>query len=327
MTAYPKPLAITTGEPAGIGPEVSVRAAWAAETPLVLVGDRGMLLETARRLGLAPEPPACVTFHHVPLAETPVPGVLSLANSEYVIRTLAEAHRLVTEGAARAIVTAPVQKSILIEAGHRFTGHTEFFAEAAGVSRVVMMLVSSPEADALCVALATTHLPLREVPDAITPDLLREVLSILVNDLHRSWAIRKPVIAVAGLNPHAGENGHMGREEIEVIEPALGRARILFGDTAELVGPLPADTIFVPSKMKRWDAVLCMYHDQGLPTLKHVGFERGVNVTLGLPYVRTSVDHGTALDIAGRGIADARSMTAAILLAQTLADNRDSAMA
>ena len=312
MLSSIKPQAITTGEPAGIGPEVSVRAAWKSRGPVILVGDRDMLLAEARRLGL-PEPPAQVSFHHVPLAETPVPGKLSLKNAAYVIETLAAAHRLCTEGAAGAVVTAPVQKSILIEAGFRFTGHTEFFAEAAGVPRVVMMLVSSPRRDALKVALATTHLPLRAVPDAITPELLDEVL-----------AIPHPTIAVAGLNPHAGENGHMGTEEVTVISPALERAR---DGSADIIGPLPADTIFVPGKMEKWDAVLCMYHDQGLPTLKHVGFAEGVNVTLGLPYVRTSVDHGTALDIAGRGIADARSMTAALELAHTLAKNRDSRMA
>ena len=302
-----KPQAITTGEPAGIGPEVSVKAAWKSPSPVILVGDRDMLLAEARRLGL-PEPPAQVSIHHVPLAETPVPGKLSLKNAAYVIETLAAAHRLCADGTAGAVVTAPVQKSILIEAGFRFTGHTEFFAEAAGVPRVVMMLVSSPRRDALKVALATTHLPLRSVPDAITPALLDEVLSILKRELQVSYAIPHPTIAVAGLNPH----------------PALERAR---DGSADIIGPLPADTIFVPGKMEKWDAVLCMYHDQGLPTLKHVGFAEGVNVTLGLPYVRTSVDHGTALDIAGRGIADARSMTAALELAHTLAKNRDSRMA
>lgn len=318
-----KPQAITTGEPAGIGPEVSVKAAWKSPSPVILVGDRDMLLAEARRLGL-PEPPAQVSIHHVPLAETPVPGKLSLKNAAYVIETLAAAHRLCANGTAGAVVTAPVQKSILIEAGFRFTGHTEFFAEAAGVPRVVMMLVSSPRRDALKVALATTHLPLRSVPDAITPALLDEVLSILKRELQVSYVIPHPTIAVAGLNPHAGENGHMGTEEITVISPALERAR---DGSADIIGPLPADTIFVPGKMEKWDAVLCMYHDQGLPTLKHVGFSEGVNVTLGLPYVRTSVDHGTALDIAGRGIADARSMTAALELAHTLAKNRDSRMA
>lgn len=326
MTTLRKPLTITTGEPAGIGPEVSVRAAWASRDPVILVGDRGMLLDEAKRLGLPATPPASVSFRHVPLAARPVPGRLDVANAPYVVATLRAAHELAAGGEAGGIVTAPVQKSILIEAGNRFTGHTEFFAEAAGVKRVVMMLVSSPRRDALKVALATTHLPLREVPDAITGELLAEVIGILRGELVRSYGIPRPVIAVAGLNPHAGESGHMGREEIEVIEPALERLR---DDASELVGPLPADTIFVPGKMSRWDAVLCMYHDQGLPTLKHVGFAEGVNVTLGLPYVRTSVDHGTALDIAGRGLADARSMTAALELAHTLVwnRNRDSAMA
>lgn len=318
------PLVITTGEPAGIGPEVSVRAAWSTRAPVILVGNRQMLLAEARHLGLPAQPPKNVRIVNVPLLRTPIPGQLDVENSAYVIQTLSTANTLCMTGIAGGIVTAPVQKSILIEGGNHFTGHTEFFAESAGVKRVVMMLVSSPRQDALRVALATTHLPLREVPDAITPELLEEVITILRQELRTSCGITHPVIAVAGLNPHAGENGHMGREEIEVITPTLERLR---DDTAELVGPLPADTLFVPSKMAHWDAVLCMYHDQGLPTLKHVGFAEGVNVTLGLPYVRTSVDHGTALDIAGRGIADARSMTAALELAHTLLRNRDSAMA
>ena len=324
MTDKRKPIALTTGEPAGIGPEVSVRAAWGATEPVLLIGDRTMLLETARRLGLAPEPPENVRIHHVPLREAVVPGRLARANAPYVIETLTQAHRLVAAGEAGAIATAPVQKSILIEGGYRFTGHTEFFAEAAGVGRVVMMLVSSPKRGALKVALATTHLPLREVPDAVTEESLTEVISILRRGLVEGYGIDHPVIAVAGLNPHAGENGHMGREEIEVIEPVLARMK---DESSTLVGPLPADTIFVPGKMERWDAVLCMYHDQGLPVLKHVGFAEGVNVTLGLPYVRTSADHGTALDIAGRGVADARSMAAALELAHTLQKNRDARMA
>lgn len=318
------PLAITTGEPAGIGPEVSVRAAWSSTVPVALVGDRDLLLAEARRLGLAAEPPAGVTIEHVPLAAPAVPGRLDVRNSPYVLETLRRAHEMVVGGRASAVVTAPVQKSIIIESGEDFCGHTEFFQQLCGVSRVVMMLTSSPRRDALKVALATTHLPLRDVADAVTGELLDEVLAILKRALVERYKIPHPTIAVAGLNPHAGESGHMGREEIDVIIPAIERART--GD-AEIVGPLPADTIFIPGKMEKWDAVLCMYHDQGLPVLKHVGFAEGVNTTLGLPYVRTSVDHGTALDIAGRGIADARSMTAALELAQTLAGNRDAGMA
>ena len=304
-------LVITTGEPAGIGPEVSVKAAWKSTVPIILVGDREMLLRQAVQLGLSAEPPENISFEHV-------------RNSPYVLETLRRAHQICVSSTDAAVVTAPVQKSILSEAGEAFTGHTEFFEHLAGVKRVVMMLTSSPRQNALKVALATTHLPLRDVADAITPKVLDEVLAILKRALVRDFGIAHPVIAVAGLNPHAGESGHMGREEIEVITPALERAK---APGFDIVGPLPADTIFVPGKMERWDAVLCMYHDQGLPVLKHVGFAEGVNVTLGLPYVRTSVDHGTALDIAGRGIADARSMTAALELAQTLAGNRDAAMA
>lgn len=317
-------LVITTGEPAGIGPEVSVKAAWKSTAPIILVGDREMLLRQAVQLGLSAEPPANISFEHVPLGTTVHAGVLDVRNSPYVLETLRRAHQICVSSTDAAVVTAPVQKSILSEAGEAFTGHTEFFEHLAGVKRVVMMLTSSPRQNALKVALATTHLPLRDVADAITPKVLDEVLAILKRALVRDFGIAHPVIAVAGLNPHAGESGHMGREEIEVITPALERAK---APGFDIVGPLPADTIFVPSKMERWDAVLCMYHDQGLPVLKHVGFAEGVNVTLGLPYVRTSVDHGTALDIAGRGIADDRSMTAALELAQTLAGNRDAAMA
>ncbi len=326
------PLAVTTGEPAGIGPEVSLRAAVdfsrrPGAPELVLVGDRTLLRRCAAGLGIPEAVFADLHIRHVPLRHADVhPGVPDVRNAAYVLETLSAAAQGALSGAYGAVVTGPVQKSIITESGIPFTGHTEFFQAAAGVPRVVMMLVSSPRSDALRVALATTHLPVSALSGAITRPLLREVTDILVRDLEESFGIRAPRIAVTGLNPHAGENGHIGREEIETIGPALVEARARHPE-ALLTGPLPADTVFVPSKMASWDAVLCMYHDQGLPVLKHVGFAEGVNVTLGLPFVRTSVDHGTALDIAGRGVADHRSMICALELAQTLAAHREARVA
>ena len=318
------PVAVTTGEPAGIGPEVSLKAAVTVTERLVLIGDRSLLEAEAKRLGIAWPLPAHVTIEHVPLHEPASPGRLSTANSPYVLETLTRAHEGAARGRWQAIVTAPVQKSIIIEAGVPFTGHTEFFQQLAGVPRVVMMLTASHTADCLKVALATTHLPIADLSAAITGPLLDEVLTILHAALRRDYGMAEPKILATGLNPHAGENGHIGREEIDTIIPALERARAK-GITAE--GPVPADTAFVPGHWDRYDAVLCMYHDQGLPVLKSVGFAEGVNVTLGLPYIRTSVDHGTALDIAGRGIADKRSMLSALKLAHYLAKNRETGMA
>ena len=320
-TTVSAPIAVTTGEPAGIGPEVSLKAAFAMSGahPIELIGNAELLARTARRLGLPAALPAHVTVRDVPLAAEVVPGRLDAANARYVLDTLSLAARGALAGTYSAVATAPVQKSIITEAGHPFTGHTEFFAELSGVKRVVMMLTSSDAADALRVALVTTHLPLRAVPDAVTPEALDETLLIVHGDLMRSFGIAHPRIAVTGLNPHAGESGHMGREEIDVIEPAIARARSLGIDAS---GPWPADTIFVDSHAAHYDAILCMYHDQGLPTLKREGFGGGVNITLGMPWVRTSVDHGTALDIAGTGRADAGSMLSALRTARTMIDHR-----
>ena len=243
------------------------------------------------------------------------PGRLDPANAEYVLETLARATDEVAAGRAAGLVTGPVHKGVINDAGIAFSGHTEFLAERAGVDRVVMMLV----AGTLRVALATTHLPLRDVADAVDVSGLTQTLEIVDADLHHRFGVAEPVIAVLGLNPHAGEGGHLGREEIDVIAPVLDRLR---EKGLRLEGPLPADTAFLPTNLERFDAVLAMYHDQGLPVLKHAGFGHAVNVTLGLPFVRTSVDHGTALDLAGTGNADAGSLRAAIELARGMARSR-----
>ena len=310
-----KPIAVTTGEPAGIGPEVALKAAVAADYPIVLLGDRALLDATRKKLGL-PTLPANVAVEDVPLSVPAVPGQLDVRNSAYVVKLLERGCDGALAGDFAAVATAPVQKSILCDAGLHFTGHTEFFADRSRVKRVVMMLVSSEADDALKVPLVTTHLPIKELSAAITGERLDETLSILHRALKTYYGLSDPKIAVTGLNPHAGEAGHMGREEIDVIEPALKRAR---AKGMSVTGPWPADTIFVREHERQYDAVLCMYHDQGLPVLKREGFGHGVNVTLGLPWIRTSVDHGTALDIAGKGTADAGSMTAALHLARRMA--------
>ena len=239
------------------------------------------------------------------------PGTLDPGNAEYVLDTLREATSQILAGHAAAMVTGPVHKGVINDAGIAFSGHTEFLAELAGVDRVVMMLV----AGGLRVALATTHLPLRAVPEAVTAAGLRETLRIIQHDLTSRFGIVRPRIAVLGLNPHAGEGGHLGSEEIDIIEPVVVELKT---EGMRLDGPLPADTAFVPRYLERFDAVLAMYHDQGLPVLKHAGFGHAVNVTLGLPFIRTSVDHGTALDLAGTGKADSGSMNAAIELARKM---------
>lgn len=317
-------VAVTTGEPAGIGPEVSLKAAAAVSSPITLIGDRTHLEAEARRLGIGWPLPRHVSIHHVPLRAPVEPGTLDARNADYVLAVLRAAHDGAIAGDWRAIVTAPVQKSIIIESGVPFTGHTEFFQSLCGVSRVVMMLTSNARPDAMKVALATTHLPISKLSETITDVLLDEVLKTLNQALACDYGLHKPRILVTGLNPHAGENGHMGREEIDTIIPALERAR-RNGILAD--GPVPADTAFVSGHWDQYDAVLCMYHDQGLPVLKHVGFAEGVNVTLGLPYIRTSVDHGTALDIAGLGTANESSMLSALQLAHFLSQNRETRMA
>jgi len=307
-------LAITTGEPGGIGPEISVAALeplLPAEITLIgdvdLIGARAAL--TQRRV------PDWVEILHVPLAAPVVAGQLDARNASYVLATLDAAIDGCTAGRFDAVITAPVQKSVINDAGVPFSGHTEYLAERTATPQVVMMLAGSTPHGPLRVALATTHLPLARVSAAISPELLVGVLRVIDHDLRLRFGIAKPRIAVAGLNPHAGEGGHLGREEIEVIAPTIERVR---KEGIDVHGPLPADTLFVPAVAQQFDAVLAMFHDQGLPVLKHASFGHAVNVTLGLPFVRTSVDHGTALDLAGRGTADAGSLRAALELALEL---------
>jgi 4-hydroxythreonine-4-phosphate dehydrogenase len=325
-------LALTVGEPAGIGPEIAIRAAWALRgvANCVLVGDAAFLALTAslvdpairlaalstqalRNGGLPHFGLDRVAVVDVPLAAHVVPGRLDAQNGRAVLATLDLAVEGVAAGWFDAIVTAPLQKSTINEAGIAFSGHTEYLAEKTGAPKVVMMLAGQPANGQpyLRVALATTHLPLKDVPAAITQEGLAEVLDILHADLRTKFGIAAPRILVTGLNPHAGENGYLGREEIEVIEPALVSARARGIDAR---GPYPADTLFQPKYLQDADCVLAMYHDQGLPVLKHATFGRGINVTLGLPLIRTSVDHGTALDLAARGLgqADCGSMEEAI---------------
>jgi 4-hydroxythreonine-4-phosphate dehydrogenase len=304
-------IAITTGEPAGIGPEISLRAVLAVDAACVMLGDAALLEARAKSLGIGWPLPPRVSIDHVSLPAPAQPGVLDTRNAAYVLTLLDRAIAACQRGQAGAMVTAPVQKSVINDAGVPFTGHTEYLALKTGAPHVVMLLVGGT----LRVALATTHLPLADVPAAITHASLAATLDVLQRDLRTRFGIAMPRIGVTGLNPHAGEGGHLGHEEIDVIAPAIAAARRRGIDA---IGPLPADTIFVPNQLARFDAVLAMYHDQGLPVLKHASFGHGVNVTLGLPFVRTSVDHGTALDLAGTGSADAGSMITALQLATQL---------
>ncbi len=325
--AFLNPLAITAGEPAGIGPDLCVQLAAAlTDIPFVVIADRDMLLQRAAQLGIDlrvrdyvagqgkgegekhPSLPPSLTVIHVPLAAPCQPGVLNAANSEYVLATLKRALQGCLTGEFSAMVTAPVHKGIINDAGIPFTGHTEFLAEQTNTGSVVMMLVGG----GMRVALVTTHLPLKDVAAAITAPLLENVLRIIQRDLQGRFGIAQPRILVAGLNPHAGEGGYLGREEIEVMIPVLDRLR---AGGINVSSPLPADTLFAPHMLARCDCVLTMYHDQGLPVLKHASFGQGVNITLGLPIIRTSVDHGTALDLAGSGKADGGSLLEAIRLA------------
>jgi len=293
-------IALTSGEPAGIGPELCVRlCAERLDARIVAIGDRGLLR-------------GCAHIEHVALQRARVPGKLDPANSRYVLAVLDRAVRGCLEGEFDAMVTAPVHKGVINDAGIGFTGHTEYLAERAKAAHVVMMLVGG----GLRVALATTHLPLSQVPGAITTQNLIRTLQVLDADLRRRFRIARPRILVAGLNPHSGESGHLGREDIEVIAPAIAAAAAA-GIGAR--GPIPADTLFVPERLSAADCALAMYHDQGLPVLKYASFGRGVNVTLGLPFVRTSVDHGTALELAGTGKADPGSLIEATKLALELA--------
>ena len=310
------PIALTTGEPAGIGPAIALRAVAAAAVPVVLIGDRSLLAAAADALQL-PWPLPNAEVLHVPLRAPVVPGTLDVRNARYVLELLDHGIDGCLTGRFGALCTAPLQKSVINDAGTPFSGHTEYLQQRAGAPHVVMLLVGG----GLRVALATTHLPLSAVPAAITGESLAATLNVMQADLMRRFGLTRPRIGVAGLNPHAGEGGHLGREEIEVIGPAISAARERGIDAH---GPLPADTLFVPAQLARFDAVLAMFHDQGLPVLKHASFGHGVNVTLGLPFVRTSVDHGTALDLAAQdaGRADAGSMQAALALAAELAGAR-----
>jgi 4-hydroxythreonine-4-phosphate dehydrogenase len=321
-----KRVVITSGEPAGIGPDLCLAVA-AVDHPfeLVIAGDPGVLAARAAALGwsgtLEPHDPSAPARAHRaghpkllarPVAAPVVPGRLDAANAHHVLSLLDAAADGCMRGEFAAMVTAPVHKGVINDAGVPFQGHTEYLAERLGCGRPVMLLVAGD----LRVAVATTHLPLRRVPDALSHELLAGTLEVLDEGLRRRFRIESPRILVCGLNPHAGEGGHLGSEEIEVIAPAVAAAR---REGIDARGPLPADTAFTPASLAGVDAVLAMFHDQGLPVLKHAGFGRGVNITLGLPIIRTSVDHGTALDLAATGRADPGSLRAALDLAAWIA--------
>ncbi len=326
MTPQLPVIALTAGEPAGVGPDLCIALSQQVlPCHLTVLGDVDVLRARAAQLGIDVElvtsdaipvhRPGALHVRHIPAAAAVTAGVLDPGNSAHVLALLDVALEGCMRGAYHAMVTAPVHKGVINDAGFAFTGHTEYLADHSGTPRVVMMLAGG----GLRVALATTHLPLREVADAITPGLLTDVLRILHADLQTKFGIARPRILVAGLNPHAGESGHLGREEIDVIEPALARLRDAGMD---LVGPLPADTLFSRIRVDPCDAVLTMYHDQGLPVLKYASFGAGVNVTLGLPFIRTSVDHGTALDLAGTGRAEMGSLLTAIEVAMEMIGQR-----
>ena len=346
-------IAITVGEPAGIGPEISLIAAWQVRQQCrpVLIGDPAFLLALAHRInpeirlisvaGLTELAALMAAEQHgtqhdtqaealwvlsCPLSVPVVPGVADHRNGLAVLSTLDLAIAATTQGLTEAIVTAPLQKSTINDAGVAFSGHTEYLAEKTGTALVVMLLAcEQPHAQhaarPLRVALATTHLPLRDVADAITIDSLGRIIDIIHTDFQQKYGIEKPVIMITGLNPHAGENGYLGMEEITTIRPAILAAQARQIDAR---GPFPADTLFQPKYLDQADCVLAMYHDQGLPVLKHASFGMGVNITLGLPLIRTSVDHGTALDLAARGVghADSGSMLEAIRVALMMSKNR-----
>jgi 4-hydroxythreonine-4-phosphate dehydrogenase len=306
-------IAVTSGEPAGIGPDICLRLAereWPAQ--LVVLGDRDLLSERARKLGLDA---SRLEIHHIPLQKSALAARLDVANAPYVLNLLDAALAGCVSGEFAAMVTAPVHKGVINDAGIPFTGHTEYLADKTTTPRVVMMLAGA----GLRVALATTHLALKDVASAITQDELETTLRIVHADLRCKFGISQPRILVAGLNPHAGEGGHMGREEIEVIVPVIAK---LNAEGMHLVGPLPADTLFTKNVLAGSDAQVAMYHDQGLVVLKYAAFDEGINVTLGLPIIRTSVDHGTALDLAGTGQASPSSLFAAVEAAIDMAQRQ-----
>lgn len=322
--------ALTPGEPAGIGPDLCLMMSQATQPyPVVVISNVQMLRERATQLALEvqitevdpqqlPSQPAPTNTLYVwdtPLYEPVVAGQLNEANAQHVLETLTRAGQGCLDGLFDAMITAPVHKGIINQAGVPFSGHTEFLQQLTNAPEVVMMLATH----GLRVALVTTHLPLREVADAVTSERIESVTRILHHDLQNKFGIQNPNILVCGLNPHAGEDGHLGREELDIIIPTLERLR---GEGMNLTGPLPADTLFTPIHLKNCDAVLAMYHDQGLPVLKHKGFGAAVNITLGLPIIRTSVDHGTALDLAGTGNIDTGSLQIALVTAFQMASSR-----
>lgn len=322
-------LAITTGEPSGIGPEISVAAAniFLAEQPNVRITLLGNADVLSGFLASSPDFSGRLAIQSIPLGAPVQVGMLDVQNAQYVLDTLSQALDGCIQGRFAGMVTAPVQKSIINQAGIPFTGHTEYLASYCNVEHVVMMLCASLSAGFLAlkapkelrVALATTHLPLQSVSAALSQQLILNTIQIVRNDLQIKFGITNPVIRVAGLNPHAGESGYLGREEIEIITPAIESAK---GMGINVSGPYPGDTMFDANSLSEVDAYIAMYHDQGLAPFKFVAFGGGVNVTLGLPIIRTSVDHGTALDIAGKGIADSGSMLEALRLAYQLALNQ-----
>ncbi len=326
-TSADTPIAITTGEPAGIGPDLCLLMAQASRvTDLVVLGDKTLLAQRAARLGLAVEFddyfPGCtvaraanrLTVLSLPLAAPCVPGTLDPANSGYGLGLLDRAIDGCLDHEFSAMVTAPIHKGVINDSGIAFQGHTEYLQQRAQVPHVVMMLAGG----GMRVALATTHYALRDVAMQITQESLIAILQVIDRDLRRYFGIAQPHILVAGLNPHAGESGHLGREEIDIIEPSLKHLR---SAGLHLSGPLPADTLFHPQRLQQADCVLAMYHDQGLPVLKYASFGAGVNITLGLPFIRTSVDHGTALDLAGTGKIETGSLLLAIQTARNMAQH------
>jgi 4-hydroxythreonine-4-phosphate dehydrogenase len=323
-------IAVTSGEPAGIGPELCLcLAGYEGDVQPVILGDRILLEARAAQLGLAvkfrdfcaknPVDRGILDVVHISLAAPSQAGQLDPANGPYVLALLDRALAGCQSGEFAAMATAPVHKGVINDAGVHFTGHTEYLADKTGTPLVVMMLAGDTERGPLRVALATTHLPLKDVSAAITADMLEKTLRILHADLRSKYGLAAPRILVAGLNPHAGEGGYLGMEEIEVITPVLEKLR---AEGKQLSGPYPADTMFTPPILAQGDAVLAMYHDQGLTALKYATFGKGINVTLGLPIIRTSVDHGTALELAGTGKADPGSLFEAVAEAARMATRK-----
>lgn len=320
------PLYVTSGEPAGIGPDICLSLIQRHDQrPVVVLGDKNLLQNRAQQLGIqvvlvdylgqqTAAAPGQLYVEHIPLCAEVQNGVLNVDNAAYVLEQLRRSADYAMQGKSIGVATGPVQKSVINDAGIHFSGHTEYYQEFAGVPRVVMMLATKT----LRVALATTHLALREVPDAITSERLHQVINILLHDLRTKFRKDHPKVLVCGLNPHAGEDGYLGREEIEVINPVLESYR---QQGIDLSLSLPADTLFTPEHLQDADAVLAMYHDQGLPVLKSQGFGEAINITLGLPFIRTSVDHGTALSLAGSGLAKSSSLHVAVDLALDLANH------